>query len=212
MRGVPVCVFARPPRAGEAKTRLGRVIGHERAARLAQAFLVDTWHLVTALPWARPVLAGTDDDVAAYGLGPVELWSQGEGDLGARMTRILERALRLAPRALLVGADVPGLPAEHLEAVLEGLSRHDIVLAPSEDGGFHLLGARRLAPRALEGVSWSTATTLAQTEAALARAGLTTARAARWFDVDVAGDLERLRELLQERPDAAPRTREALEA
>ena len=54
---VALCVFAKPPRVGEVKTRLAPALGAEGAARLARAFLLDTWALVTRVPWATPVLA-----------------------------------------------------------------------------------------------------------------------------------------------------------
>lgn len=212
MKGVPVCVFARPPRAGEAKTRLARTLGPERAARLAQAFLQDTWAMVQGLRWARPVLAGTESDPAAFGLGPVELWPQGDGDLGARMERVLRRALATAPRALILGADLPGLPAGHLEAALAQLEQQEMVLGPAADGGFYLLGARRFVDGSLQGLTWSASDTLAQTEAQLRRAGLSIGRAPEWFDVDEAVDLERLRAVLVQRPHAAPHTRAELES
>ena len=210
MKSVPVCVFARPPRPGEAKTRLARTLGNERAARLAQAFLRDTWATVQGLRWARPVLAGTEPDPAAFGLGPVELWPQGDGDLGERMERVLRRALATAPRALIIGADLPGLPAAHLEAALAQLEQTEVVLGPAADGGFYLLGARRFVDGALQGVTWSASSTLAQTQAQLRRAGLSLGRAPDWFDVDESADLERLREVLGERPHAAPHTRAEL--
>jgi hypothetical protein len=207
-----VCVFAKPPRSGEAKTRLARALGAAGAARLAQAFLVDVWRTVSALPWARPVLAGTSADVEAYGLGSdVELWLQGEGDLGARMERVLHRGLREAPQAIVLGADVPGLPASHLDEALAALAHADVVLGPSEDGGFHLLGARRLVPGALAGLTWSTPATRVDTRARLAATGHLVAECAPWFDIDVPEDLAGLARWLDAHRGRAPHTAAALQ-
>lgn len=203
---VPVGVFVRPPRPGEVKTRLARRVGPERAAALAAAFLADVWAVVSSLPWARPVLVGTESDVAAYGLGPVELWLQGDGDLGARMERTLLAALTNEPAVLLIGADLPALPAAHLEAARAALTRHEVVLGPADDGGFWLIGARRFSPGALAGLTWSTASTRAQTETALICHGLDVGFAPAWFDVDDPEDLDRLEALVARAPEAAPRT------
>src|SRR3712207_8897558 len=77
-----LCVFAKPPRAGEAKTRLTPALGAEGAARLARAFLQDTWALVTRVQWATPVLASAGPWPEGLLPGPLEVWPQGEGDLG----------------------------------------------------------------------------------------------------------------------------------
>jgi len=215
MRGdarVPVCVFAKPPVAGETKTRLARgSIGADGAARLARAFFEDTWATVSALPWARPVLATTASDLSAFApTSNVEVWMQGTGDLGERMERILARAVAEAGRGMVLGADLPGLPRSHLDTAREVLARHEAVLGPSEDGGFYLLGLSRVPEGILTDLPWSSPDTMAQTERRLAGAGLTTARAPRWFDVDVPADLLRLRRLLADDPRAAPRTRAVL--
>jgi rSAM/selenodomain-associated transferase 1 len=208
---VPVAVFAKPPVAGDVKTRLARALGAERAARLAAAFLRDTWAVVRALPWARPVLATTTTDPTPFGLGgDVELWQQGDGDLGERMERTLARALGEAPAALLIGADAPALPASHLDAARAALGSSDVVLGPSEDGGFYLIGATRLPEGSLAGLPWSRADSRLRTEAQLTARGLRVARAPEWFDVDEARDLARLGRVLAEDPRAAPATRAAL--
>lgn len=207
---MPVCVFARAPRPGEAKTRLARHLGAERAAALAAAFLADVWRVVSGLPWARPVLAATEHAPRDYGLGDVETWPQGEGDLGARMERVLLRGLEDAGEVVLIGADLPALPASHLDAAHSLLGAHDVVLGPAEDGGFWLLAARRWAAGALDAVTWSAPTTRAQTATALAHRGLDVAAGVPWFDVDEVKDLERLRCLLRDEPHRAPRTHAVL--
>ncbi|MBI2390851.1 MAG: TIGR04282 family arsenosugar biosynthesis glycosyltransferase [Deltaproteobacteria bacterium] len=208
---VPVCVFAKPPVIGAAKTRLSPQIGALAAARLAQAFFEDTWATVRALSWARPILATTTRDATAFGLPPdVELWDQGSGDLGARMERILARAVAEAGRAIVLGADLPGLPGHHLEVARMALANHDAVLGPADDGGFYLLGLARVPPGLLADLPWSSSETLHRTEQRLRSAGLTTTRAPYWFDVDEPRDLVRLRSLLARHPVRAPRTHAAL--
>lgn len=198
---VPVCVFAKPPVAGEVKTRLSRGIGAARAARLARAFFHDTWATVRALPWARPILASTTADTSAFELASddVEVWLQGPGDLGERMERILARGLAEAGLALLIGADIPGLPPAHLEQARAVLGRNEAVLGRTEDGGFYVIGLSRLPPGLLADLPWGSPDTLARTEERLTRAPS-------WFDVDETDDLARLRRRLADDPRAAPQT------
>jgi hypothetical protein len=207
-----ICVFAKPPRAGEAKTRLAPAVGLEGAAALARAFLGDVWAGVRRLPWARVVLASAGPWPEGLLPAPVEVWPQGEGDLGARMERVLRRGLEEAPYALALGGDSPGLPLAYLEAARAALAEADAVFGPSEDGGFYLLALRRLPEGALAGLPWSQPETLAATEARLESLGLRVGRVAPFFDVDLPADLERLEAELASGTLRAPATAEALAA
>lgn len=189
---VALCVFAKPPRAGDAKTRLAPAVGAEGAAALARAFISDTWAAVSRLPWARPVLASTGPWPDGLLPAPVEVWQQGEGDLGARVERILHRGLEVCPAVMALGADSPGLPMAYLEAAHAALENMDAVFGPSDDGGFYLLAVRRLPVGALVDLPWSQPVTLVRTEARLKSLGLSVARVTPFFDVDVPADLEHL--------------------
>ena len=108
---------------------------------------------------------------------------QGRGDLGRRMGRCLRRCAR--PRAVLVGTDIPGISAAAVARAFKALGRCPFVFGPARDGGYWLIGWRRLAawPRgALTGVRWSSAEALADS-----RASLNGARVAR---VDTLDDLD----------------------
>ena len=110
-REAMICIFAKPPVAGQVKTRLAAAVGDLRAAELALAFLDDTVEAVRALPWASAALATPSAFASTL---PILL--QGEGDLGARIERILRAALAQAPAAIAIGADAPALPRRLLEA------------------------------------------------------------------------------------------------
>lgn len=175
--GARVVLFAKAPRLGQVKTRLAAEIGPEAALDfyrhcLARAFSElggrrDDWRLTIAV---------TPDSAVADPLWPpgVELRPQGPGDLGARMARVLAEARPEAPVAI-VGSDIPDLTAAHVGRAVGMLGDHDLVIGPSPDGGFWLIGARRPPPPALfEGVRWSTPEALSDTlrSAGAARIGL----------------------------------------
>jgi uncharacterized protein len=206
-----ICVFAKPPRPGHAKTRLIPRVGEEGAAALALAFLFDTCAGVRQLDWTQPVIAASEPFPPASIPDGFEQWLQGEGDLGARIECILAQALRDAPFAIALGADSPGLPTTHLEQARAYLADADAVIGPTDDGGFYLLGLKRFSPRLLAGIEWSKASTCAQTVARLEEAGLRVARLDPWFDVDRPEDLERLRAMAAAGALRAPATQEALE-
>lgn len=207
-----ICVFAKPPRAGEVKTRLSSLVGSEGAAMLAAAFLEDTWNAVPKLAWARPVLAA-----ASFGpeltasVSEAEIWMQGFGDLGERIERVLARALESAPFAIALGTDTPGLPPKMLEDARRALETSDAVIGPAEDGGFYLLGLRRCPSGLLRDLPWSAETTFTRTLRRLRERGLTTTVLLPWFDVDRPSDLLWLASLLGNAEISAPATARALE-
>ncbi|GIW73143.1 MAG: hypothetical protein KatS3mg102_2685 [Planctomycetota bacterium] len=211
---LPVVVFAKPPVPGQVKTRLVAALGPEGAAALARAFLLDAWGAVAACPWAEPYLASTGPlpaELVAQ-LGPGRILLQGEGDLGARLERVLGGLLaRGAPAALALGADSPGLPRRLLEQARAALGGGaGAVLGPAADGGFYLLGLGRCPPGLLAGLPWSNARTRAATARRLRAQGLVVVEIEPWFDVDRPADLVRLGAALQRGEIEAPATLRAL--
>ena len=174
MRPVTV-VFAKAPRPGFVKTRLG--LEPEVAAQLHEAFVRDA----LALAGERAELH-TDVETEAWRDVDVPRRLQVAGDLGARMLAALP--------ALILGSDAPSLPASHLGELIA--TPGDVVLGPAEDGGYWAILARRAHPRMFEGVEWSTARTREQTIAACRACGLSVSLGPEWFDVDDPAGLRRL--------------------
>lgn len=124
-------------------------------------------------------------------------------DLGARMAGALEDAFGGgAGRALIVGTDHPTLPPERLDRAFRLLASTDLVLGPSDDGGYYAIGLRRsawpAARRLFRDVPWSTERVLGVTRSRAEGLGLSRRELPPWYDVDRPEDLERLRR------DAAP--------
>jgi rSAM/selenodomain-associated transferase 1 len=119
------------------------------------------------------------------------LIAQGAGDLGDRMRRVAKALLARHGKVLLVGTDSPTLPLEFVVEAEDRLDAADLVFGPSEDGGYYLLGQRRLFPEIFRGVVWGGTGVLRATLAKLdtSRAHLLPP----WYDVDRPDDLARLR-------------------
>jgi len=207
---IALCIFAKAPRPGAVKTRLAATIGAPAAAALAAAFVEDAWALARSRRWARPVIAAAGELPAALlgRLPGVEVWDQGDGELGARIERMVARG---GSAAIALGADSPGLPPVVLDEAAAHLGEGRAVLGPADDGGFYLLGVPRCPTGLLHGVTWSAPSTCAEVAARLIACGLPVARLPAWFDVDRGTDLVRLAALLAHRPDRAPATARALE-
>jgi len=205
-----ICVFAKPARPGASKTRLIPAVGAAGAANLARAFFDDIWATVREVTDASIVLAVTESDPALDPGPNIEVWIQGDGDLGDRMERALRRGLEQADAAIVVGSDLPGLPRRVFEQARDGLRTHDAVVGPSDDGGFYLIGLTRCPQRLLGGLPWSRSDTREHTLTRLRSHGLRIRQLERWFDVDTPADLERLRKLISSGAVSAPATAAAL--
>ena len=116
---------------------------------------------------------------------------QDGGDLGIRMCAAFEHAfLAGVERAILVGTDLPGLNDKLLELALEALRDNDVVLGPACDGGYYLIGLKRLYPSLFQGVQWGTQEVLTKTLRIAHRKGLSVKLLESMVDVDRPEDLE----------------------
>jgi rSAM/selenodomain-associated transferase 1 len=206
-------VFARAPVPGRVKTRLVPLMGEAGAARLHAQLVERTLRTAQAAGFSDIYLycsPGTRGEFfksmrERFG---VRLRAQGPGDLGDRMYRALGRN---AP-GVLIGSDCPALRPADLRAAARALQAgFDAVLSPAEDGGYPLIGLRRVSRRLFDGVSWGSARVLDQTRRRLARLGWRWTELRTLWDVDRPEDVARLRRsgLLSRarRPSAASRKR-----
>ena len=213
-----VAIMAKAPRPGDVKTRLCPPLSPAQAADLGRAFLLDKIAQVRALPGVTPAIAFTPETERALfeGLAPgFTLVPQRGDDLGARLHGTLDELLRRGhAAALAIDSDTPSLPSEFLEQAVE-VSRADdvdVVLGPTEDGGYYLVGVREARGELFQAIPWSTAAVLTTTLARARAAGLQAACLPSWFDVDTPADLDRLRAALETAPDGAAATRRLLAA
>ena len=192
-----IAVLARAPVPGAAKTRLVPRLGADGAAELQRRLTLHILATATAAaPGQAALFCAPDRHHAFFGecqarFG-IPLHDQCAGDLGARMMQAFASLLPGHDRVLLVGTDCPALTTAHLVRAATLLDDHDAVVWPAEDGGYVLIGLRRLAPELFAGIDWGTAQVMAQTRARLRRLGWRWAEAEALWDVDLPQDLARL--------------------
>jgi rSAM/selenodomain-associated transferase 1 len=133
-------------------------------------------------------------------------------ELGARMHDAFARLLAGgAERVIMIGADVPHLPSATIDAAFAALAVCDVVLTPTRDGGYCLIGMRR--PRdVFSGIAMGTANVLADTLARAATLGLSTRVLDETFDVDELEDLRDLAALIAAGTVELPHTATVLRA
>jgi rSAM/selenodomain-associated transferase 1 len=208
-----LAVMAKRPHAGEVKTRLCPPLTPDEAAELARCFLLDTLDRIRRVPDIERFLAFAPPDAERFfrsqAGGAFSLLPQQGSDLGERLADVSEALLAAGyPAVTIVGTDSPTLPDGVLHEAHAVLGRDgaDLVLGPTEDGGYYLIGLRRPSRVLFEGIAWSTEAVLRQTLAKAEAAGLRTHILPAWYDVDVASDFQRLMHDLAEYPASAPRT------
>jgi uncharacterized protein len=207
-------VFGKLPATGRVKTRLAAVLGERLATDLYAAFLADTLHALSSVAATLQFHVPPDDGEPPAGLLPagVDVRRQRGRDLGERLLAAFVDAFAAGfERVVVVGSDHPTLPAAFADlAFAELRQRGRVVLGPSGDGGYYLVGANDLYPRLFAGMRYSHASVFAETveRAGETDAGLTILPA--WYDVDTVDDLARLQADLAADAALAPRTREVM--
>ena len=190
-------IFAKEPRPGQVKTRFCPPLSLKAAARLYQGFLEDVLEVGERLPGLSLALTYSPEGAAAFfrRLAPpgVRLFPQAGADLGERMHKALEWGLSSGFNVVLLrGADTPDLPGEVIlegKAVLEE-ARAQVVLGPSRDGGYYLVGLTSPQPELFRGLTWSTPAVLDETLSRARARSLSVHLLPPWSDIDTYGDLQ----------------------
>ncbi len=199
-----VLVFAKAPRPGAVKTRLGRTIGDAEAAALYRRMGRLVIDQLAGLDAAVAVCHDPPDAAPAIrdwlGNLPSRLWPQPSGDLGARISAMFERAFPLAERVVAIGTDALAVDRARVELAFAALESADAVLGPATDGGYYLLGLRAYRPELFADVRWSTSHLLEDTLRRARAAGAAVTFLPPESDIDRAEDLT---------PEVAARLRSA---
>jgi uncharacterized protein len=186
--------MAKAPLPGYAKTRLIPALGAQAAAALAERLLDNAVvQAVTAKLGRVDLCCAPDSSHPAFVRqrkhGVLELSNQGEGDLGARMSRAFDRWLARQRCALLIGTDAPALDAAMLRTAAEALNSYDAVFVPALDGGYALVGLSRSAPQLFNDMKWSTSDVMARTRERLEASKLRYLELPAISDIDEEADL-----------------------
>ena len=191
------------PRPGLVKTRLTPPLSQNEAAELATCFAQDV--VTGTLLLAGSVIVAyfpTDSRAELAAILPSRVtWVEQRGeDLGARLNAVSIQAFSLGFSPIVfVGTDSPTLPPAFIRSAIDSLTtgKSDVVLGPTEDGGYYLIGVCRPMSELFEGVAWSTSNTYAETADNATRLGMRLLALPLWYDVDTPSDLQRLqREVL----------------
>lgn len=210
-------IMAKAPRAGAVKTRLTSSLSPAAVTALYSCLLHDTLALARSLKVADVEVAimcpDTDvNDLAQLAGGEVSVVAQrGEG-LAAGLTSVFahftpdHQKERHQRRTIAFNSDSPHLPRSVLEDAFETLAAHDVVVGPTHDGGYYLVGAKASHPALFAGDGMGTSSALERFLSRARTLELSVGFADPFYDIDVADDLTRLAAELRLAPARAPRT------
>jgi rSAM/selenodomain-associated transferase 1 len=214
IRANALAVMAKAPVAGQVKTRLLPTFTDKEAAELYRSLLLDQLDHLRKLDTADFYLAFAPEHArrSMEQLAPpcFDLFPQQGEDLGARMQAVFARLFAAGHKHIvLIGGDVAPVPSIFFDEAYDFLAAagERVVLGPSRDGGYYLVGCNRLTPQIFAGMTWSHSEVLAQTRIKLASLKIDTHLLPTWFDVDTPDDVHYLQAVLGTTlADTAPNT------
>jgi rSAM/selenodomain-associated transferase 1 len=203
-------IMAKAPRLGEVKTRLAPSLSLKAVTAFYCCLLDDTLRLAQSLGDVEVAIMCPNSDVnelARLANNEASVVAQkGEG-LAAALTSVFAHFAEGHQRRIIAfNSDSPHLPRSVLEHAFESLAAHDVVVGPTHDGGYYLIGAKASHPTLFAGDGMGTSSALERLLSRARALELSVGFAAPFYDIDVADDLTRLAEELRLAPARAPRT------
>jgi uncharacterized protein len=188
-------IFIKNARLGYVKTRLAATVGNEKALEIYQQLLAKT--RAAALDstaecslWYSDTLVENDEWDSAFFNKKV----QPAGDLGQRMSAAFRQEMEGgASKAVIIGSDCPDVNGAVIDQALQLLDHNDVVVGPTFDGGYYLLGMNRYLPDLFENVAWSTPEVLETTREKCITQGYSLALLPLLNDIDDEGDWDEYR-------------------
>lgn len=203
-------IMAKAPRPGMVKTRLAESLPASAVTELYRCFLQDTLALAKSLPNVEvaTMCPESDEDELARLLGnTVQVVAQKGDGLAAGLTSVFRHFTSAGPQHIIAfNSDSPHLAPSVLESAFEILATHDVVVGPTHDGGYYLVGAKAAHASLFEGEGMGTGSALDRLLTRTKVLGLTTGFTEPFYDIDVANDLILLARELRLAPAKAPKT------
>ncbi len=206
-------LFAKDPVEGRVKTRLSSLLDPKTTLNLYLRFLDDSIAKIHAVADVDRFIGVASAPQTGYFeklsyRPPARLFVQAGEDLGQRLHRAFEDRFREGyERVVIIGADSPTLPTGYIGQALQ--SEKQVVIGPSTDGGYYLIGMRGKATELFTGIDWGTGSVLADTLKILQAQGVSAELLPVWYDVDLPEDLRFLKTHLEWMAHAGLKTGQA---
>jgi uncharacterized protein len=186
-------LFARDPVLGKVKTRLSPLLKEDAILKLYICFLQESLDNIRRVENVDLFVGVAPSNESGFFTGTlnsdIRLFAQEGESLGDKMRRAIQDRLQEGyERVVIIGSDSPSLPVSYISRALD--SEKDIVLGPSTDGGYYLIGMKERFVEVFKGVSWGAEKVLSQTHMHLEQNGASLELLPVWYDVDSPEDLK----------------------
>ena len=194
-----IIIFVRNPELGKVKTRLAKEIGDEETLKVYQDLLQHTHDITCRLDCNRFVYYAdyvTENDLWNNKMFVKKL--QAGDQLGKRMElAFFELFEQDYSKVVIIGSDCPELTTSFIKEAFEKLDNNDVVIGPSSDGGYYLLGLKKLIPELFNDKQWSTGSVLSDTILDTVRLRKECSFLPELSDIDTAEDLFRYQQTVK---------------
>ncbi|MGK7922435.1 MAG: TIGR04282 family arsenosugar biosynthesis glycosyltransferase [Trichodesmium sp.] len=199
MNNQQLIIFTRYPEPGKTKTRLIPALGAEGAANLQRQMTEKT--ITIAQKLFNLMLLSVEVRFAGGNLELMKNWlgadlkyqEQGTGDLGERIIRAFQSSFNQEMNyVVIIGIDCPSLTSEIILEAFTKITNFDLVIGPATDGGYYLIGLKKIIPELFQGINWGTSEVLSQTVAIAQNLNLAIEYLPPLSDIDRPEDLEKL--------------------
>lgn len=190
-------IFAKAPVPGKVKTRLQTHLSAEECAELHVSFIIDTIKTAKMVEGVELFLSCHPDIENPFFQEvsrkfDIRLLPQDGNDLGERMANSIKTGLNTGyEKIIIIGSDSPDLPPDFIQEGFKRLDLSDMVIGPSVDGGYYLIGGRKDLP-VFEGIPWSSSEVFKMTIRKAEELGIRFSALKEWYDIDTWEDLQKL--------------------
>jgi rSAM/selenodomain-associated transferase 1 len=210
-----LAIMMKAPRPGHVKTRLATAYSADRILTLYRALVEDTIDLARSMRVRTIAVCPAADEAELSGWLPTDVGvvSQSGTGLAAGLHSTFEQLCTPYGRSVIAfNADSPHLPAGALESAFAALAVNDLVVGPSDDGGYYLVGSKQPYPGLFDAAVMGRGTACATLLAEAAHRGLRVGLSVEHYDIDLPSDVVRLSQELTLERSRAPRTAAILES
>ena len=186
-------IFIKNPVLGKVKTRLAATLGDQKALEIYVKLLEHTKKVVAKAEVLKKVYYSEVIVEEDMWLGAEFMKAKQQGkDLGERMLNAFDYSFKdKKEKVVIIGSDCLDLTSEIIEEAFEKLNNHDVVIGPSEDGGYYLLGMNNLYPQLFQHKKWSTESVFIDTIEDILELGLSHYTLPTLTDIDTENDWKR---------------------
>ena len=184
-------IFVRRPELGKVKTRLAAEVGKDEALRIYIRLLDHTREVAQSVDCSRHLWYA--DKIETDDMWPpisFDKYKQPDSDLGGRMKAAFAQALENHDKVVIIGSDCPKLSTDIVEEAYDALDDHDLVIGPTYDGGYYLLGMKNLHTFLFDDMRWSVDDVCETTISRSQDHNLSSTKLTKLSDVDYKSDWE----------------------